>query len=334
MSDLELIDSPDFQRQPVGVALCAALGYGSYSVLAIIAIYVLIRRGGLYKSLARRVLLGFIITMFLATTACFVADAGMTILQDELLMDSAIASSQSALMARNWKRFGATYAIMSHIVFLMSDMIVVWRAWVICDRRSVQAALSFCILGSIVGIVIHVEKQLTSYLEGFSIIITIVAFLLPLALTNFVATSAIAYKAWICRVSVRKHLSNTSQMTRAEKVLLLLLESGAAYLAGWIVIVILLLLGPSTHTIYLYATELSPYCVAIHPAIIILLVTGRDAPCETAFKGGVSAVPSSSSSEFIDNGTPDSAATPITLTGLNGASRGEAESKDIPSLTV
>ncbi|KAJ7589226.1 hypothetical protein C8J56DRAFT_888819 [Mycena floridula] len=43
--------------------MCATLGYGSYSVLALMKIYVLMHRRGIRKTIARHLLLGFVITM-------------------------------------------------------------------------------------------------------------------------------------------------------------------------------------------------------------------------------------------------------------------------------
>ncbi|KAJ7584594.1 hypothetical protein C8J56DRAFT_1090395 [Mycena floridula] len=134
----------------------------------------------------------------------------------------------------------------------------------------------------------------------------------------------------MCRVFVRKELCNVSQATRAENVLLLLIESGAVYLEGWIVVVILVLV-PSTGLAYLYGAEFAPYIMVLYPVIVILLVTCRDVPCVTAFRDGPPVAPSRCT--FIEP-TLDSSPTPVIHIGFNEASRSEAGSRDIPSLTV
>ncbi|KAJ7584607.1 hypothetical protein C8J56DRAFT_1090409 [Mycena floridula] len=270
--------------QPVAAAMCAALGYGYYSILAVATIYVLIRRRGFHKSLARCVLLGFIVTMLLVSTACFIVDIEMSILQDKIIGGS-LGSLSTAITS--WERCTIVYVISVHIMFFMSDLIVIWRAWVLCDRRSIRIVLFCCILASIAGNAIHVAQQIRFWddaiPEGSRRFITIPVLLL-LASSNFVATSAIAHKAWICRVSVRKELDNISQTTRAEKVLLLLIESGAVYLGGSGIVVVILFLVPSNGRAYLYIAEFAPYITVLYPVIVILLVTGRDAPCVTAFR--------------------------------------------------
>ncbi|KAJ7584605.1 hypothetical protein C8J56DRAFT_1054064 [Mycena floridula] len=333
MSDLQYIFDRIPVQQPVAAAMCAALGYGYYSILALAAIYVLIRRRGLHKSLARRVLLGFIITMLLVSTVCFIADVEMSILQDKIVAASA-QSSSSALTS--WKRCAVMYSISVHVMLFMGDLIVVWRAWVLCERRSIRIPLFCCILASIAGNAIHVAEQIKFWGDAIPAglpdspkIITLSALLL-LASSNVVATSAIAHKAWMCRVSIRKQLGNISQMTRTEKVLLLLIESGAVYLGGWIVVMILLLL-PSTRLAYYYVSEFTPYILAMFPVIVILLVTGRDAPCATAFRDGPPAAPSHP--PFMET-TPGSSPTPIIHIGFSGASRIAVESNDASSLTV
>ncbi|KAJ7584627.1 hypothetical protein C8J56DRAFT_1166654 [Mycena floridula] len=329
MSDLQYILDRIPVRQPVAAAMCAALGYGYYTILALAAIYILIHRRGLHKSLARRVLLGFIITMLLVSTVCFIVDVEMSILQDKILAAPA-QSSSSAITS--WKRSATVYTISVHVMFFMSDLIVVWRAWVLCDRRSIHVVLFCCILASIAGNVIHVAEQIRLWtgaiLEITPKIITLVVLFL-LASSNVVATSAIAHKAWMCRVSVRKELSNIAQTTRAEKVLLLLIESGAVYLGGWVVDVMLFLV-PSTGLPFLYGSEFTPYITAMYPVIVILLVTGRDAPCVTAFRDG----PPVATSRRAFMEPLDSSPTLVIHVGFNGASRSEAERKDIPSLTV
>ncbi|KAJ7575493.1 hypothetical protein C8J56DRAFT_974729 [Mycena floridula] len=322
MSDWDLGNSPEFHRQSIDLAISAALGYGAYSVLAMIAIYVLIRRHGLHKSKARRVLFGFTIAMFLVTTACFIADIRMAILQQGIVTE----------ILPSWKRWAIVNSIAHHIIYVMSDMIVVWRAWVLCSFRSIQVVLSVCIVGSIVGNIVHTANQVEFYENGtrFSVLTSLVVMYLPLALTNLVATSAIAYKAWICRVSIRKHLSQIPPITRAEKVLLLLIESGAGFLAAWLLSVILLVIpGPSTTMVYSNVTEFSLYGMAMYHVVIILLVTGRNAPCETAFQCGTPSSP-----RFLARDSARSVPTPTFYIGSNGELNEATEMKESSSLSV
>ncbi|KAJ7584592.1 hypothetical protein C8J56DRAFT_1054053 [Mycena floridula] len=62
-------------------------------------------------------------------------------------------------------------------------------------------------------------------------------------------------------------------------------------MGGWILVVISLL-APSTGLAYVYVGEFIPYSMAMYPVMITLLVTGRDAPCVTAFRDGPPAAPS------------------------------------------
>ncbi|KAJ7584645.1 hypothetical protein C8J56DRAFT_1054101 [Mycena floridula] len=314
MPNLKLIKTGNINQQPLNLAICASLGYGSYSISAMIAIYVLIRRGGLCKSRARRILLGFIVIMLLSTTACFIADMGMSILQYKILMATAQISSASTA-TRWWKRCAIVYSIVMHIMLLMGDMIVVWRAWVLCDRRAIQVVLSCCILGSVAANIAHPAKLIESFGDGAYIPATV-----ALGPHQRLATK----HGELCRISVRKYLSNISQVTRAEKVLLLLIESGFVYLAIWIFVVTLLLI-PSAITLYWYSITFAPYFLAMNPVIIILLVVRRDAPCETAFRGVASSP--TSSRDFLHRDGDDSTSTPIINIGFYEVFSGTAKTE-------
>ncbi|KAJ7586982.1 hypothetical protein C8J56DRAFT_1051273 [Mycena floridula] len=97
--------------------------------------------------------------------------------------------------------------------------------------------------------------------------------------------------------------------------------------------------GPDiTSTVFsVIVVEFAPYIMDMYPVIVILLVTGREAPCVTAFRDGPPvALSLSRRLEPTPDHRPtlDSSPTPVVHIGFNGASRGEAESNDIPSPRV
>ncbi|KAL1717703.1 hypothetical protein EV715DRAFT_202568 [Schizophyllum commune] len=145
------------------------------------------------------------------------------------------------------------YLVLSCVNYLISDMLVVWRAWVIWpDSMFVRGLLVASMSCSLAGTLFELVSQTASY--------TWIAYGLPVAcmastlcLTNVIATLLIGIRYWyrrwlplpapfmrispghtrIYRREVAAWLSPHSTGAQVGGVLLLLLESGVAYTALW-----------------------------------------------------------------------------------------------------
>ncbi|KAL1689582.1 hypothetical protein GGG16DRAFT_57547 [Schizophyllum commune] len=134
------------------------------------------------------------------------------------------------------------YLVLSCVNYLISDMLVVWRAWVIWpDNTFVRGLLVTSMSCSLAGTLFELVSQTASY--------TWIAYGLPVAcmastlcLTNVIATLLIGIRYWyrispshtrIYRREVAAWLSPHSTGAQVGGVLLLLLESGVAYTALW-----------------------------------------------------------------------------------------------------
>ncbi|THU85737.1 hypothetical protein K435DRAFT_805680 [Dendrothele bispora CBS 962.96] len=89
---------------------------------------------------------------------------------------------------------------MARLNFIMGDIIVVWRAWVLFPQRFAKIALSICLIGSFVGIFLDIGLLVKRVIknpedvrgeEENAIMVAV-----PLILTNFTATTLIGFKAW------------------------------------------------------------------------------------------------------------------------------------------
>lgn len=80
----------------------------------------------------------------------------------------------------------------------------------------------------------HGSDNLPAFLSGNEKtgLLQLTVYCLTLA-TNISATALIAYKAWRHRCSIKEHLCDGNARTRVEKVLSLLVESGAIYCGFW-----------------------------------------------------------------------------------------------------
>ncbi|THU91582.1 hypothetical protein K435DRAFT_801174 [Dendrothele bispora CBS 962.96] len=172
---------------------------------------------------------------------------------------------------------------MARLNFIMGDIIVVWRAWVLFPQRFAKIALSICLIGSFVGIFLDIGLLVKRVIknpedvrgeEENAIMVAV-----PLILTNFTATTLIGFKAWYHFQNIRNNLGSTNgSSNKALKILLLLMESGLLYLAFWIGYLVLELVTHNFNTSIAQDAYLvmMPQLVAIYPILIILVVAHQN----------------------------------------------------------
>ncbi|THV01580.1 hypothetical protein K435DRAFT_853596 [Dendrothele bispora CBS 962.96] len=168
--------------------------------------------------------------------------------------------------------------LMDRLNYVIGDIVVVWRAWVLFPRRMpVKVILSICLLGSFVGTFLEFGLFAKEVLENpffndnktETMILTV-----PLIFTNFTATALIGFKAWHHFQSIQTNLGSTNgSPSKVLKILLLLIESGLLYLAFWIVYLVLGSTQDLDTTVnFSDYQSIMPGLVAIYPILIILAV--------------------------------------------------------------
>ncbi|KAJ7584562.1 hypothetical protein C8J56DRAFT_1054023 [Mycena floridula] len=248
----------------VGIAVCASLLYEIYLVLSMRAIYILMSRG-LRTSRPRCCLLAIILIMFLATTTLFNRDIQGALEQIMFL------GKNPTLVLHTFQYFNVTYIVALCMLTLMSDAIVVWRAWVICNSRSVKRILSCCMLSSSVGIMVSFVSEIRSAngeLEA-PLSAILLPVLVPAFITNLVATLTIGHTAWTYSHTSKRNPKDSPASGSIHTILLLFIESGFLYIILWTVYVILAFI-PSTNVEYRFV-----HTFAIYPVAIIILVAQR-----------------------------------------------------------
>ncbi|KAJ7584577.1 hypothetical protein C8J56DRAFT_893226 [Mycena floridula] len=237
------------QQWVVGIAMCASLGYGMYLILGLQAI-----KRGIMNSRPRCVLLITMISMSVAITAVFVNNIGFA------LSDLALLSETQYSL-----RVYQHGAIMG--MALMSDGIVVWRAWVICDQRWVKIALSCSMISASIGFIIECviySHRLLATGQTYETMSAVLPMLVSIMATNLVATVAVGHKAWIHHQTVRNSANQPLIRSKTHHVLMLLLESGLAYLVLWIIRTALWF-SPSAALEYIYVDISVPYMLTSLP---------------------------------------------------------------------
>ncbi|ETW81412.1 hypothetical protein HETIRDRAFT_426842 [Heterobasidion irregulare TC 32-1] len=114
------------------------------------------------------------------------------------------------------------------INYVLCDAVVVWRAWLIWECNTKICIPSFvCLVGTLASALISAIRQddaplaLASLVWGF------------LLASNLWSTSIIAWRAWRHRQLIKALLGEGTARTNVEKILGLLIESGAVYCFIW-----------------------------------------------------------------------------------------------------
>ncbi|GJE88348.1 hypothetical protein PsYK624_044310 [Phanerochaete sordida] len=120
---------------------------------------------------------------------------------------------------------------------ILSDCIVVWRAWVLWRKRRVVIAISaILILATLILSCLSVRGQCyppsNLYIDDFGDPFGLAAIVISF-LTNVWATALVGYKAWEHRRSMHLVSLGGNACTRGAKSLVIIFESGALYCALW-----------------------------------------------------------------------------------------------------
>ncbi|TRM60504.1 hypothetical protein BD626DRAFT_124966 [Schizophyllum amplum] len=153
---------------------------------------------------------------------------------------SASPSDVHALLAR----MNVVLSLTKRLNYLLSDLIVVWRAWVLWSGpRVARALLLVCMTGSVVGVLVELVWALEHFMIGVSASHT-VALYVPLLVTNLVATALIGVQVWSYRRNIKRSLRGAVRAggaARVETILFLLVESGVVYCGLWVAFLIIAL---------------------------------------------------------------------------------------------
>ncbi|KAJ7195257.1 hypothetical protein GGX14DRAFT_677347 [Mycena pura] len=253
----------NLRGSPGDLQLTSAWHAGVFLCIGTISTYTLIRKG-LRGQRAHQALLSITLMMLFASTAHLALYIGDRVLHFPTLaaeyVDPSVISNRLEI-SQIWLR---------RITYFLSDIIVVWRAWVIWhENRYVHAALAVCILTTGVTSLtlavfntktqfqgIHYSTGTQNFLGTFSLLVT-----------NFFATALIMYY----RQNIKKYINCTgNKSTKIENVLILLMETGGLYCTFWI----FLMVGDYGYYVgFELESFFQPYISGIYPTVIIFMVS-------------------------------------------------------------
>ncbi|KAL1659400.1 hypothetical protein GGF50DRAFT_19736, partial [Schizophyllum commune] len=182
-------------------------------------------------------------------------------------------------------RLNKTDLTLSRINAILSDLIVVWRAWALWpDSLFVKSLLALCMTGTVAGtlgdiVLVHMGGS-TRSMQLARLLLSI----LPILLTNIVATVVVSVKVWYYRRTIRDCLAQPTSAP-IEKVLLLIVESGGLYVAIWVIFLLLCLsdlpaafgAGGPISPAYLMGSII-PSLSGIYPTAIIIITAMQTSP--------------------------------------------------------
>ncbi|KAL1725529.1 hypothetical protein EV714DRAFT_221118 [Schizophyllum commune] len=217
-------------------AMLLALLYGIHFALYVAAVSAIARR-----DVGRYFVGGMTTLLFVASTIWFAVNIRVEVL-------GALAPFRVDAITSLIRRIAGPLLVLARINHISSDVIVVWRAWVLWpDSKPVRLSLVLAIVGTIAGSVVdfaysyskygvaayswNLPDRRANYLRAFTSIV-------PVLLTNVLVTALVGVKVWTYRRSIKPALGRASQ-TRVEKIMVLLVESGGVYTSVGLMVTLL-----------------------------------------------------------------------------------------------
>ncbi|KAK0499654.1 hypothetical protein EDD18DRAFT_1329813 [Armillaria luteobubalina] len=273
---------------------CQTLVYGMYAILMPICSYVMLRRGLRGKS--RIFLFCMLVFMFSLSTAYWILSVYHIVL---LITTSSVHGLSLDNIASTYGMQQGT--LMNSVVllnYLLTDGVVVWRAWVLCHdeyRKSLILPFVFLCLTflSVLGTIglraaitaIDVDRHIDiAHGRGLAHVLDYcqVTNLVLSLLTNIFSTSIVGIKAWHHRHWIISELQlKRRKITTAEQIFTLLVESGIIYCFSGLTVLVASLIRLPYGTLGDVYTPVNIQFAGIYPAIVLLLVSRQGALNET-----------------------------------------------------
>ncbi|KAG7090489.1 hypothetical protein E1B28_009602 [Marasmius oreades] len=266
--------------------LTTSVLYGVYLVLFFAAMCTMCQRADAFTG-PRIVLLAAVIVLFLLSTNYICCTFSYFALGTKKLLvenpGSVPLLVKDAAFLTKYHALGIVGEVTFPIASVIGDSIVIWRAWVLSGGNKKVMFLPVMLLLSMAAttvsfVVCMIEKDLPTDFPPECRPQNTALFVLSMV-TNIAGTAVIGYQAWSYRRVVKKYLHNCRHRARAEKLLVMLLDSGVIYTTLWI-IQLAVLVAPSRpdFTVQIFRITFSAACsqlVGIYPTLIIVLVMLR-----------------------------------------------------------
>ncbi|EJD37081.1 hypothetical protein AURDEDRAFT_188167 [Auricularia subglabra TFB-10046 SS5] len=177
------------------------------------------------------------------------------------------------------------------INYILSDGVVVWRAWVLCRRDSGRllyvpvvllcsaslAVIATCVMRIIITVVrVHYDLKIEPAPLTRGIDVCQVASISLTLLNNLTATGLIGYQAWKYRREVQGYISAAADNGRGTaSVLALMIESGLLYCLSTVFMIVAMTIRLPYGTLGDLYTPVNVQLAGMYPTLVILIVSLR-----------------------------------------------------------
>ncbi|KAF7364757.1 hypothetical protein MVEN_00345600 [Mycena venus] len=270
--------------------------FGVYTLLLCLSTRMLLKRG--LKTQANRIMLFITLFMYLLSAAYW----GYTIVYVANLLRSHIDVPLKSLP--NHDKISKWIPLLNAIVminFVLSDGVVLWRAWVITPptrkmRKYLWVTMCFVALTAIaVALIIafrivaivqapidDLAKDNFGYLESTINVLQVSAGMFSLT-SNLTATAVVGVTAWRYRQALRNAFKDDETNTQSDKILALVVEVGSFYCLSTLIVLVASLIRLPLGTIGDLYGPINIHITGAYPPVVILLVSMKRSLSDTAF---------------------------------------------------
>ncbi|KAJ6594299.1 hypothetical protein B0H19DRAFT_1366199 [Mycena capillaripes] len=282
--------------------------FGLYTLLICLSTRMLLKRG--LKALANWVLLLIILFMYLLSTAylAYTIVYAVALLRARIDAPSESPISDYEAIAK-WSPVINAVAMLN---FLLSDGVVIWRAWVICQhrmRRYIWVTIGFLVLTSM-AVFTMIGFRIVAFVQfpdnGLNKIISLTPGLDILQLSswtlslvsNLSATAVVAVTAWRHRRIMHNAFTEKEFTSNSDRILGLIVEIGVFYCLSTLITLLSSLLQLPHGTLGDLYGPISIQIAGAYPPVVILLVGMNRSFSETTFLDPLSAATAASLSAY------------------------------------
>ncbi|KAI0300366.1 hypothetical protein BC826DRAFT_992902 [Russula brevipes] len=256
---------------PMAAVLCETLFFGVYSALFVFSTFFMVSRCRRLPGHTIRAMLAVSMVMYTISATHWAIN----------VTDSVKALRVGRFVRTPIRQLVAVY--LPTVNYVLSDAVVVWRAWTLWNRRlwlfvPPLISLVCTLITSVVGATYYYKSSLgrskhdrvLSHYFGWTIWTLTVG-------TNLWATSLIFIRTWQHRRFLRSLCVKEAITTSTEKALAFMVESGALYLCIWITYIIVTSTAAKGVLLFKQPSSklLPPTTQGIYPTAIVVVVTMR-----------------------------------------------------------
>ncbi|KAF7315795.1 hypothetical protein MIND_00095600 [Mycena indigotica] len=266
--------------------------FGGYSVLILLATRLFLQRG--LQKMSTRVLCALSLFMYCISTAYWAYTVADVVAATQNYIDPA-----NTQWATFFTQVSVPFTLWNAIVlinFVISDGIVIWRAWVICRRShrvylSIPSTFLLLTIASTSGLIalrtIDIVKPgwLSHAILTRAIDIMQLSNMTTSLLSNLSATGLIGIEAWRHRNTIKRAFKRKT--TKVNQVLLLLLESGTIYCSTGVIGIISQLIRLPHGTLNDLLVPVNIQLAGAYAPALLLLISSRTSADDTEFLGTI-----------------------------------------------